>query len=233
MPIATRGEAERALQEILALPSRPQQLMKLTIAIAQCTTDEARAVLQKAADGLQTAKRPNAEEDPVAARQREEQEREMARRAARAAEAKRREEAILDHVRAAVDALRETAALYRDYPALGRRFEPWEVARLAVKDEAVARQFLDRAEGATEARLVETLQKMRPWFVTHLQRIRTSCGAVAAESPGRCTAEILFNVIAATDMKALYAAEARIEDPETELACVRAVRACVERLLAG
>lgn len=268
MPIDTREQALQALGEILAVPDRQQQLIRITVALSQCTTEEARQVLTRAAEGfvegrLETKRRSRLEVlketidhelelrrtntsrhrmviDYVTVREQAEQKRQENEER----EQRLREARILDSLGSSLDALKTASLLLEIYPDLTEFFEPWEVARLVMREEEIARDFVQRGTQEPDRRdelkgkLATLLLSIRPWWRSNIDRLREACMHVAEERSGviglgheRATASILFDVIAATEMKGLYAAGGSVTDGEAMRSSVRAVRDALEKLL--
>jgi hypothetical protein len=157
-------------------------------------TPEARQVLLRAQESLISGKpiaapgaarpAPPADEDPLAA-----------------------------DVSAALEAMKVAECAFDAFPALRSRIARWELARAAIHAPAEVRGLIEQGiqgRPGAEASLADLTARLRPWWHTQIPSIARACEEVrreAPDSPWRIGARSLLDVVAATELRTMYARE--------------------------
>ncbi|MBI2901405.1 MAG: hypothetical protein HYY17_14565 [Planctomycetes bacterium] len=222
MYIRNREDALSALAEILELPERRTQIIRCTVGIMQCLDADPRDFLADCqvmliSGGLETLREKRREmfeqlqdNDLVVVIDPEEN---------------REFEAIAS----AFDALRLSDVVREVFPALTTRYQPWEVARALIGSEAsVQGQIVAglRARKGSPADFEEALRGIEALVISHLpewrsrtEEIRRSCVAVVRQGgltdreEAAAEGEVLFNVVATSDTRAIPFLERAEHDP--------------------
>jgi predicted protein tyrosine phosphatase len=221
MFIRSRDEALDALAEVVALPERREQIIRCTVAIMQCLDPEARVLMTRCQallieGGLEELKQ----------RRREAFETELV------AVVDPEEDRELEAVASAQDALRFADVVQAAFPGLAPPFQPWEIARALLAQEADLREeiriaLVHRHDGASaefaaaQIRAEAIVRRHLPEWRARAGEILRACRDVVKSSGGNGDAEIIFAAIAASDDRARPFLNQLDRDPSGAVETVR------------
>lgn len=213
--IRTREEALKALSEVLVLDRRGQ-IVQITVKLAQCLTPETRQILFRAQEGLVAGRLQ------TRIRERETMKQQQPRPAARVPTVPDEEviddSRINEEIAIALEALKVAAVAFDVFPTLRGKYARWEVARAAIHYGDNLRELIragtDPGTAAGAERKMETgVARFRPWWHGQVPSIAQVCEHVrraAPDSPWRVGAQSLLDIVATTELRAMFAAKENI-----------------------
>jgi len=233
MVIRTREEALRALSRLLDL-DRSQQIVQMTVALAECLTPEARRILYRAHEGLLSghletrvrkrpapaAKAPDVELEPLPP------------------DAGPVDDAqMVAQLQSALDALKAAAVAIDVFSDMRDQVGRWELARIALQGATDFRSLVSQgASGAPDAsgKMLTMVRRGRPWWHSEVPTVAAACERVWRESPPskwRVGAHTLLDIVATTELRALYATGSNIPNVQAMNEPLAKIAATVTRLV--
>ncbi len=206
MVIRTRTEALSALSEILEL-ERAEQIMRMTVALAECVSPEARQILNRALQGLvdgrletRVRKRPVVAPTPEVLEPLPPDAGPI------------NDELVVAELKSAIEAIKSAAVAIDVFPSLRDHVARWEVARAALQGATEFKRLVTKGlagNNADSARaLLSLVRRARPWWHSEVPTVTAACERAWRESPPskwRVGAHTLLDVVATTELRAMYA----------------------------
>ncbi|MBI2933368.1 MAG: hypothetical protein HYY16_17120 [Planctomycetes bacterium] len=226
--IRTREEALDALAQVLNLDRR-QQIVKITVYLAQCLTPETRQILFRAQEGLVEGRLETRVRERVAPEPETEE----------AQEKPITEDRVHGEIVVALEALKVAAVVFDVFPSLGTRFARWEVARAALHFPQEVRRLItegtDKSRAAAaEQTIANVVTRFRPWWHAQLTPLSEVCNRVweqQPQSPWRVGAKSLLDIVATTELRAMYAAKDTIPNQQAMFEPLTKICAVLQRVL--
>jgi len=245
MVIRTREDALKALSEVLHLDHR-QQIVQITVKLAQCLTPESRQVLFRAQEGMvagtlqsRLKARGKPGQAPASANLTEFIAKESVPPPEVDDSAPIDDTRVTDEIGLALEALKTAAVAFDVYPSLVGKFARWEVARAAAHfgedfQKLIAAGTEPHTAGEALRKLTSVVTRFRPWWHAQVPVIAQACEVVRrqhTDSAWRIGAKSLLDIVATTELRAMYAAKENIPSQQAMVEPLTIIYRALQRLV--
>ncbi len=244
MVIRTREDALKALSEVLNLDRR-QQIVQITVKLAQCLTPESRQILFRAQEGMVAGtlqsrlKARGKGQAPASASLADFIAKESVAPPEVDENAPIDDTRVTDEIGLALEALKVAAVAFDVYPTLRGKFARWEVARAAAHfgedfQKLIAAGTEPRTAGEALRKLTTVVTRFRPWWHAQVPVIAQACEVVRrqhTDSAWRIGAKSLLDIVATTELRAMYAAKENIPSQQAMVEPLTTIYRALQRLV--